>query len=127
MKSPSCRSLNKFFKIPSRLFRNLPRFVLIGFFSASLAASAQSLLISEFLADNAKGLRDEDGDRAGWIELHNADSVEVNLDGWFLTDSPSDLKKWRLPSRTLPVGSFVLVFVKTQSLSLFFPVYTWHI
>ena len=114
MNLPCCRRLENPFKVLSGRFRHLALSAFIALFSASIAASAQSLLISEFLADNARGLQDDEGDRAGWIELHNADPVEVNLDGWFLTDSPSDLKKWRLPSRTLPAGSFLLVFASAK-------------
>ena len=114
MNLPCCCRLENPFKVRSGRFRNLPRLVLPGLFSATLAASAQNLLISEFLADNAKGLRDEDGDHPSWIELHNADRVEVDLDGWFLTDSPGNLQKWRLPSRTVPAGRFILVFASAK-------------
>ena len=42
-------------------------------------------IISEFLADNDGGLRDEDGDDADWIEIYNPDPDPVNLAGWRLT------------------------------------------
>ena len=34
-------------------------------------AKAQMLVISEFMASNQSGLRDEDGDDEDWIEIYN--------------------------------------------------------
>ena len=44
------------------------------------------LLITEFLAD-PKAVKDEAGE---WLELYNADTVAVNLNGWTLADLDSD-------------------------------------
>jgi hypothetical protein len=66
--------------------------------------------ISEFMADNRSGLQDDDGDCSGWIELHNGGSVTVNLNGWFLTDSPTNLAKWRFPSVWLLPEKYLVVF-----------------
>ncbi|HWN93944.1 MAG TPA: CotH kinase family protein [Methylomirabilota bacterium] len=83
---------------------------------ASLTASTQaadtftSVYISEFVADNRRGLTDDDGDRPGWIELHNGSSSAVNLGGWFLTDTPTNLTKWRFPSLGLLPDKFIVVF-----------------
>ena len=52
---------------------------------------AQELLITEFLASNDDGLRDEDGDSSDWIELHNGGLEPIDLDGWPLTDSAANL------------------------------------
>ncbi len=72
---------------------------------------AQALLrISEFLAVNDRGLDDEDRDEEDWIEIHNADASEVNLEGWFLTDNPKNLTKWEFPAVTLGAGDYLVVF-----------------
>jgi hypothetical protein len=70
----------------------------------------EQVIISEFLADNDTGLRDEDADRSDWIELYNSGSEPVNLEGWFLTDDAGDLAKWRFPSVTLDIGHYLLVW-----------------
>src|SRR4051812_41026682 len=62
--------------------------------AADLPASAE---ISEFLADNQHGLKDEEGQRSGWIEIYNRSPVTIHLAGWFLTDATNDLTKWRFP------------------------------
>jgi hypothetical protein len=44
--------------------------------------AADRLVISEFLAINNTGDRDDDDDRSDWIELHNPGSRLVQLEGW---------------------------------------------
>jgi hypothetical protein len=78
--------------------------------SESPATPAESVVISEFLAANVTGLRDEDGDTSDWIELANAGTNLVNLGGWFLTDDPGNLTKWRFPAVSLSGGGYLLVF-----------------
>jgi len=70
---------------------------------------AASVVISEFLASNADGIVDEDGDSSDWIELHNEDSVAVDLDGWCLTDQP-DVPRWCFPPLELAPGAYLVVF-----------------
>src|SRR5580765_3946012 len=73
------------------------------------AESFSSVYISEFLANNQHGIKDDDGDYSPWIELHNASTVTVNLKGWSLTDTPTNLTKWRFPGvALLPDKSMVL-------------------
>ncbi len=67
-------------------------------------------LISELVASNVDGLRDDDNDRSDWLELTNAGDVAANLDGWYLTDDANDLDKWRFPQVTLDPGQFMVVF-----------------
>jgi hypothetical protein len=40
-------------------------------------------------------------DSNDWIELLNPTSQNVNLAGWFLSDDPTNLKKWALPAVTI--------------------------
>ena len=47
-------------------------------------------VISEFLATNTNGLKDEDGDKEDWVEIHNPTTSSVNLGGYFLTDDVRD-------------------------------------
>ncbi|MHC4653710.1 MAG: FN3 associated domain-containing protein, partial [Planctomycetota bacterium] len=46
-----------------------------------------------------------------WIELHNMDPANtIDLDGWYLTNAPENLTKWRFPSGVSisPSGYYVL-------------------
>ncbi|HWN97277.1 MAG TPA: LamG-like jellyroll fold domain-containing protein, partial [Methylomirabilota bacterium] len=78
--------------------------------SPFLLRAAEQVTISEFLASNTSGLRDEDNTFPDWIELHNAGLTSVNLDGWFLTDAAGNLTKWRIPATNINAGGYLVIF-----------------
>jgi len=78
--------------------------------SANFVARPLSVLITEFVAENAGGLADADGERSDWIELQNQTAFAVDLAGWRLTDDPLNLAKWTFPSRLLQPAAFLVVF-----------------
>src|SRR5688500_11388695 len=94
--------------------RFLARFGLMFGMAAALHVQAQvaapKLLITEFMAANATGLQDEDGEYSDWIEIHNPNSTAVALKGWRLTDNPEALGKWQFPDVSIPAQGFLLVF-----------------
>ncbi len=75
------------------------------------------LVISEFLASNDNDLRDEDRNRTDWIEILNTSAEERSLDGWFLTDDPSDLDQWQFPDIRLTPNERVVVFASEKGRS----------
>ena len=78
-----------------------------------------NVIINEFLAGNVStnGLRDEDGDLSGWIELYNRGVTSVNLGGWSLTDDPSQPAGWLFPAVNLGPGQYLLVFASAKDRS----------
>ena len=72
-------------------------------------------VISEFLANNSGGVRDEDGTQSDWIELHNPTAGAVNLDGYYLTDDAANKRKWRLPAVTLPARGYLVVWASEKN------------
>ena len=67
--------------------------------------------INEVLPSNTTGRTDVRGDRDPWIELINTGPEPAFLDGWQLTDSYAQLKKWAFPAGTVvPPRGFLLVF-----------------
>lgn len=73
--------------------------------------SVPRAVISEFLADNASGLRDEDGDTSDWIEISNPGIDPIDLAGWRLTDRADSPGRWRFPAGViLPGGGRLVVF-----------------
>jgi hypothetical protein len=71
--------------------------------------------ISEFMADNDRTLRDENGDSVDWIELHNPTLRDVRLLGWGLTDDRDRPFKWTFPDWVLPARSFLLVYASEKN------------
>ncbi len=68
------------------------------------------IMINEIMAENATGLKDEDGDAEDWIELYNAWTNNVALAGWSLSDDAQNPGKWVFPNVTLGSGKFMVVF-----------------
>ncbi len=67
-------------------------------------------IINEFVALNKSTLYDEDGQSSDWIEIHNPHQDTVDLEGYFLTNDPEDLKKWKFPKISLAVDAYLIVF-----------------
>ena len=79
---------------------------------------AAGVVISEFMASNDNGIRDEDYQRSDWIELLNTSGTDVNLEGWFLTDEADNLDKWRLPAVQLGANQRLTVFASGKNRAL---------
>ena len=79
--------------------------------SILLSASATSqVIISEFLANNVSGLRDEINEHEDWIEIENTSAATVALSGWYLTDDVTRLRKWPLPAWSIGAGRRIVIF-----------------
>ena len=74
------------------------------------APARAQLRISEFMAANVSVTQDEDNAYSDWIEIYNASNAAVNLSGWHLTDTATNLTRWTFPATNLPAGKFLLVF-----------------
>ncbi len=74
-----------------------------------------AVVITEFLANNGGGLRDEDLESPDWIEIYNSGPGAVNLGGWRLTDDAGDLAKWTFPATNLPAGGYIVVFASGKN------------
>ncbi len=74
------------------------------------ASVLPEVVITEFLAANENGWRDEEGELQDWIELQNRSAVTVDLAGWSLSDDERNPGKWVFPPRSLGPGGFLVVF-----------------
>lgn len=57
--------------------------------------------ISELMADNTAGWRDNAGEYAPWIELFNPSTGAVDLSGYFLSNDPAQRRLWVFPPGTI--------------------------
>ncbi len=91
-----------------------PRFAIVlsaaGLLLQLVAPARAQLRISEFMAANVSVTQDEDNAYSDWIEIYNTSNAAVNLSGWHLTDTPTNLTRWTFPATNLPAGKFLLVF-----------------
>lgn len=81
-----------------------------------LALDASMLRITEFLASNDNGLQDYDGASSDWLEIYNSGGDAVDLSGMYLTDTPGNLTRWRIPNGVeLAGGGYLVVFASNKN------------
>ena len=68
------------------------------------------IVINEYMASNGQFAPDEDGDFEDWIELYNRGDTTVNLEGYGLTDDPSQPFRWTFGRVILAPGEFLIVW-----------------
>jgi gliding motility-associated-like protein len=61
------------------------------------------------------GLSDAYGENEDWIELLNTTAGSVNLTGWYLSDRPTNLTKWQIPSGSIPANGYKMVFCSKRN------------
>ncbi|MDF7798572.1 lamin tail domain-containing protein [Pontiellaceae bacterium B1224] len=71
---------------------------------------AQTIRISEIMADNEDTLLDMNGEASDWIELYNTTDAPVSLSGWYLTDVATNLTKWSFPATEIAANGFLIIF-----------------
>jgi hypothetical protein len=74
------------------------------------------LVITEFMAGNENGLRDQSGSAEDWIEIQNRSPYPVNLEGWSLSDDEKVPGKWVFPSIVLEPYQFIIVFASGKDI-----------
>lgn len=95
-------------------FRSLA--VLISILAiATGTALAREVVISEFVAHNTTGLRDVIAEHSDWLELQNLTDRVVDLEGWALSDDPTEPFKWRFPAVSLAPYGFRIVHCSGDS------------
>jgi len=63
----------------------------------------KTVVVNEILSNS--------GSAPDWIELHNRTNDDLNIGGWFLSDSATDLAKYRIPSGTIiSAGGFLTLY-----------------
>lgn len=84
--------------------------ILVGVF-LFFSASGQ-ILINEFSASNSTQVKDPDyGDYPDWIELFNAGSADLNLNGYFISDDFDTPDKWQIEDDVyIAAGEYLLIW-----------------
>ncbi len=81
--------------------KKITKLFLLGvlLFSATsiFGQNMSDMRLNEILVTNTDGYIDDYGNRSGWIELFNTSYGTVDVAGCYLTDDPSNLKKYMIP------------------------------
>ena len=82
--------------------------------AASLAAFPP-VWLNEVQPENLTGLTDNHGEHEPWVEIYNAGSDPVLLNGWYLSTSYESLNQWAFPSNTMLMpGEFKVVICDNE-------------
>lgn len=74
-------------------------------------AASTPVVINELMADNQATIQDPQGQYDDWVELHNLSDQAVSLTGRYLTDDPSNPRKWQFPDGlSIPADGYLLVW-----------------
>lgn len=69
-----------------------------------------NLVINEFMASNSTAVTDNNGEYDDWIELYNADNVDIQLSNYYLSDNSENPNKWQLPNITIAPDDYLLIW-----------------
>ena len=69
-----------------------------------------TLFINEIVADNATGIKDEDGENHDYFELYNAGTAPVVLANYAVSDDAATPDKWTFPDVVIEPGAYLCVF-----------------
>lgn len=96
------------------------RFVALYMLVIIAESNYAQIYINEFLASNTSVNVDPDyNSNADWIELFNAGTSAVNLNGYYLTDNFDDPSKWKIAQNiSIPAKGFLIIWTDGNNTGL---------
>ena len=80
-------------------------------FAEDFVSPVANVCINEVVKSGNFKMKDEDGDKADWVELFNSTKDNIDLTGMYLTDKEDNLTKWQFPNVSIDSGKFLIVFL----------------
>jgi hypothetical protein len=72
--------------------------------------------LNEIQPNNLLSIMDSAGDRDPWLELYNAGSTNINLEGYFLSVGYSNLTQWAFPAgASIAPGAFKIIWLDGEA------------
>lgn len=84
------------------------------------AYAQTSVFINELMPSNVNGIMDDRYEFPdSWVELFNPSSSEIDIRGWYLSNSKKNLTKWKVPvSCVIPPKGYKLIYLDTENTGL---------
>ena len=84
---------------------------LFYFLIQARTSATASVVINEFMASNTGIILDEAGETEDWIELYNRTGQDINLEGYHLTDSETNLTKFTFgPGVVIKADGYLIIW-----------------
>ena len=81
-------------------------------FLVSMSDVLATPVVNELMANNQTTLADPEGEFDDWVEIHNPDGSDFDLEGYFVSDDADDLTKWQIGSgQILPADGYTLFWL----------------
>ncbi len=78
--------------------------------------NSMSIVINELMPKNSQYGSDQNGQFDDWIELYNLSAEDLNISGYYLTDSKKELTKWKFPEGTiLAKNGYLIVWADSDT------------
>ena len=95
------------------MVNSLPLSVLCLMVLAASVGFAEPL-INEIMANNQTTLADSQNEFDDWVEIYNPDASDLDLGGFYFSDDPDDVAKWRVPFEAgliVPAGGYAVLWL----------------
>lgn len=79
-------------------------------YTIPLNQNVPAIHINEILAENNFTIQDDAGNYSDYIEIFNYGNFDVDLSGYYLSDNPEDVTKWRFPETQLKTNTYLLLW-----------------
>jgi len=97
--------------------KGLLRFLTFSLTCLIVSNLQSQVLINEYCAANVSVNTDNFGENEDWIELYNAGSVAVNLNGYWLSDKVNNIQKWQIPAINIAAGGKAIIWCSSRNIT----------
>ena len=84
---------------------------------SNLKTKNYDLEITEYMTHNKRILYDNYGNYYDWIEIHNKSNNDYTLEGLYLTDDATNLKKYLIPKTELKKDAYLIIYMAGKSVN----------
>ena len=78
--------------------------------SSNEYVKTSKLYISEVLASNNNTIKDNMNESSDYIEIYNGYDYDINLEGYYISDSEFDVRKWMFPNIEIKSKEYLLIY-----------------
>ena len=83
----------------------------------NIKAKNYEIEITEYMTHNKRILYDNYGNYFDWIELHNKSNNDYVLEGLYLTDDASNLKKYQITKTELKKNAYLIIYLAGKNVN----------
>ena len=83
----------------------------------TVSSKKYNLKITEYMTHNKRFNSDIYGNYYDWVEIQNLEGKEINLETLYITDDPSNLKKYKIPKTNIKSKQYFIIYLAGQKVS----------